>query len=193
LKTFTDIDLVERLKKGDVLAFDLIYGRYSGKLYSFGFKYLRTSDDAKELVQSVFLKLWENHKNLVKESSLKSYLFTIAYNDICKFFRKKYYLQKFICDNLDKNSEATVRQQEGIEYQSVFNQVQKLIERLPERQKIVFKKSKLEGKPSKEIAEELQLSPGTVDNYISEAVKFIRHRMCKEDLAFILFIWLFIS
>ena len=63
-----DIILIERLQKGDVEAFDLIYDRYSGKLFSFGFKYLRSRDEAKELVQSVFVKIWENRKSLKKES-----------------------------------------------------------------------------------------------------------------------------
>ena len=63
-----DNELVERLQKGDVEAFDLIYDKYSGKLYAFGLKYLRSMTEAEELVQSVFLKLWENHINLKKES-----------------------------------------------------------------------------------------------------------------------------
>ncbi|HOS73382.1 MAG TPA: sigma-70 family RNA polymerase sigma factor, partial [Bacteroidales bacterium] len=91
-----DSELIKKLQKGDVEAFDLIYEKYAGKLYLFGLKYLRTSADAEELVQSVFLKIWENHKQLNKELSFKSYLFTIAYNDICKLFRKRKYMQKFI-------------------------------------------------------------------------------------------------
>ena len=62
-----DIELVEKLRKGDVEAFDLIYAKYSGKLYAFGLKYLKAPDEAEELVQSVFLKLWATHKNLKKE------------------------------------------------------------------------------------------------------------------------------
>jgi DNA-directed RNA polymerase specialized sigma24 family protein len=61
-KTNNDIELIERLSKGDLEAFDAIYSKYSGTLYAFGLKYLRSADDAEELVQSVFLKIWENHK-----------------------------------------------------------------------------------------------------------------------------------
>jgi RNA polymerase sigma-70 factor (ECF subfamily) len=53
-----DIELVERLQKGDVEAFDLIYEKYSGKLYAFGLKYLQSTAEAEELVQAVFLKIW---------------------------------------------------------------------------------------------------------------------------------------
>jgi RNA polymerase sigma factor (sigma-70 family) len=138
------------------------------------------------------LKLWENHKHLDKDLSFKSYLFTIAYNDICKLFRKRNYLQKFISDTLYENSRSSSQTEEGIEFQSVLNRVRQIINKLPERQRVIFCKSKLEGKLTKEIAEELSLSPGTVDNYISEALRYIRKRLNTEDLALLLFASLFL-
>ena len=177
-----DNELVERLKKGDVEAFDLVYDKYSGKLYDFGLKYLRSTDEAEELVQSVFLKVWENYKNLKKESSFKSYLFTIAYNDICKLFRKRNYLQKFINDTRDENFQLSTEIEDSIDYLSVLERVQQIVDKLPERLKTIFIKSRQEGKTTKEIAEEVGLSPGTVDNYISEALKFIRSLLQNEYL-----------
>jgi len=187
-----DTELAKKLQTGDVEAFDLLYEKYSGKLYSFGLKYLRSAAEAEELVQSVFLKIWENHKRIDRKLSFKSFLFTIAYNDICKLFRKRNYLQNFICDTLYENSQSSSETEEGIEFQSVITRVQEIVNKLPERQRVIFSKSKLEGKPTKEIAEELKLSPGTVDNYISEALKFIRNRLCKEDFALLLFVSLYL-
>ncbi len=186
-----DIELVERLQKGDVEAFDLIYEKYSGKLYAFGLKYLRSPGETEELVQTVFLKVWENYKNLKKESSFKSFLFTIAYNDICKLFRKRNYLQKFISDTLYENSQSSSETEDGIDYQFVLERVQQIVEKLPEKQKNIFLKSRKEGKSTKEIAEEVGLSPGTVDNYISESLKFIRSRLRSENLSVLLFFSLF--
>ena len=187
-----DIKLIERLKTGDVEAFDLVYEKYSGKLYAFGLKYLHSTDEAEELVQAVFLKIWENHKLIDKELSFKAYLFTIAYNDICKLFRKRNYQQKFIKETLYEDSHSTSVVEEGIDFQSVMERVQQIIDKLPKRQKIIFLKSRQDGKSSKEIAAELNLSPGTVDNYISEALRFIRSRLHKEDLAFMLYALLFL-
>jgi len=187
----SDTDLVERLQKGDVEAFDLIYEKYSGKLYTFSLKYLKSKDEAEELVQSVFLKLWENYKNLRKESSFKSYLFTIAYNEICNLFRKRNYLQKFVNDTLYESSQASSETENNIDYKSVLEQVQQIIDKLPDRQRIIFMKSRNEGKSSKEIAEELGLSAGTVDNYISEALKFIRNQLHNKSLSLLLFFSLF--
>lgn len=186
-----DIELVRRLQAGDVEAFDLIYKKYSGKLYSFGLKYLRSTAEAEELVQSVFLKIWENHKHIDKELSFKSYLFTIAYNDICKLFRKRNYLQKFISDTIAENPQFSFEIEEGIDYQSILERIQQIVDKLPERQKTIFLKSRQEGKSTKEIAEEIGLSPGTVDNYISESLKFIRSRLHNGNLPVLLLFSLF--
>ena len=186
-----DIELVKKLQKGDVEGFDIIYEKYSGKLYAFGLKYLRSTAGAKELVQSVFLKLWENHKILKKESSFKSYLFTITYNDICKQFRKRSYRQKFIEDTLYKYSPSSSETEDGIEYNSVMEHVQQVIDKLPERQKTIFLKSRQEYKSTKEISEEVGLSPGTIDNYISESLKLIRNLLHNEILQILLFFSLF--
>ena len=187
-----DTELIDRLQKGDVDAFDSIYDKYSGKLYAFGLKYLRSTGEAEELVQSVFLKVWENYKSLKKELSFKSYLFTIAYNDICKLFRKRNYQQKFISDTLAENPQASFDIEEGIDYQSVLERVHQIVDKLPERQKTIFLKSREEGKSTKEIAEEVGLSSGTIDNYISESLKFIRSRLRNENLSVLLLFSLFL-
>jgi len=191
-KFLPDIELVKRLQCSDLEAFDMIYDRYSGKLYSFGLKYLRSTAEAEELVQSVFLKLWENHKLLNPDLSFKSYIFTITYNDICKFFRRKNYMQNFINEELLQNTDSSLETEQSIEYQSLLSRVQQIVEKLPERQRIIFKKSREEGKTTKEIAKELNLSSGTIDNYISAALSFLRKQLKSEDLALVLYISMFL-
>jgi len=191
-KIYDDIDLVARLRTGDVSAFDAIYEHYSGKLYAFGLKLLKSEDEAEELVQSVFMKLWENHKILNPDLSFKSYLYTIAYNDICKFFRRRNYMIKFIDETIYENVIATSDLAEQMDYRSLLERVQRIINKLPERQKTIFIKSREEGKSSKEIALELGLSPGTIDNYISESLKFIRLRLLNEDFALLILLPVFL-
>jgi len=181
-----DIELVSRLRNGDVNAFDIIYRKYSGKLYAFGLKLLKSEVEAEELVQCVFLKLWENHKTLNPDLSFKSYLFTITYNDICKLFRRRNYIRKFIDETVYENLKTAPDLSERIDYKSLLERVELIISKLPERQKSIFMKSRDEGKSSKEIASELGLSPGTIDNYISESLKFIRLHLLNEDFALLI-------
>ena len=173
----TDSELVEKLQKGDVNAFDQVYLKYAERLYAFSLKYLNSKEECEELVQSVFLKVWENQKRLKSDTSFKSFLFTIAYNEICNLFRQRSYLRKFIEKSLISNHEASGETEAQIDALFVQEQVNRIIAKLPGKQRIIFVKSRQEGKSTKDIANELGLSEGTVDNYLSESLKFIRKQL----------------
>jgi RNA polymerase sigma-70 factor (ECF subfamily) len=190
-KNTSDYDLVEKLRKGELEAFDAVFEKYGARLFGFAMKYLKSKEETEELVQDVFLKIWENRKNLKKDSSLKSYLFTISYHDICKFFRKKQ-LHGKLKEEIGLTTDSSVDPEEQIDYQSTLEQLEKLIEKLPPKQKIIFGKSRKEGKSTREIAEEMQLAPGTVDNHISAALKFLRKHISGSNLALSLFLAVFL-
>jgi len=190
--TVAETELVERLKKGDLVAFDMIYDMYAGRLYAFSMKYLKSSDEAEELVQCVFMKVWENYKRLDRNLSFKSFLFTIAYNEICRHFRRKSYLKRYIDETLLTGKLSDTAPEEGTEFQSLLAEVEKIIAGLPDTQKKAFIMCKIDGKPAKEVADGLGLSPGTVDNYVSATIRMIRSRLARENLSVILFAALFL-
>jgi RNA polymerase sigma-70 factor (ECF subfamily) len=156
-------------------------------------KYLKSKEETEELVQSVFLKVWENQKKLKKETSFKSYLFTIAYNEICNIFRRRKYRQSFLTNRGNESTEASGETEDQIDFVFVKEQVDQIVAQLPEKYKTVFLKSRLEGKSTKEISEELHLSKGTVDNYISESLKFIRTNLKDRNFSILLFVSLFFT
>jgi RNA polymerase sigma-70 factor (family 1) len=191
-KPTSDCELVAKLRKGDINAFDQIFNKYGGRLFGFAFNYLKSKEEAEGLVQDVFLKIWENRKSLKAESSLKSYLFTIAYHDICGYFRKKKMHDK--CNvEIGLTSNKTVNPEEQLDYKSTLEQIDQLIEKLPEKQRVIFMKSRKEGKSTKEIADEMNLAPGTVDNQISAALKILRKKMSANRFAILLFFTFFIQ
>jgi len=190
-KNTSDSELVEKLRKGNVEAFDAVFKKYGDRLFGFALKYLKSKEEAEELVQDVFLKIWENRGTLKKDTSLKSYLFTISYHDICKFFRKKQ-LQEKLKEEIGLTTDALVNPDEQIDYQSTLEQIEKLIEQLPAKQKVIFEKSRKEGKSTREIAREMHLTPGTVDNHISAALKFIRRHISESNPALLLLFTLFL-
>ncbi|MCF6333804.1 MAG: RNA polymerase sigma-70 factor [Draconibacterium sp.] len=188
----SDYELVDKLREGDLEAFDLIFKKYGDRLFGFALKYLKSKEETEGLVQDVFLKIWETRKNLKKESSLKSYLFTIAYHIMCKLFRKKQIREKFVYE-ISSYSNRTINPEEQLEYKSTLEQVDQLIEKLPKKQKIIFIKSRKEGKSTREIADEMNLAPGTIDNQISAALKFLRKNISGSNFALLLSFIVFIQ
>ena len=187
----SDEELVEKLRKGDIEAFDAVFEKYSNRLFGFALKYLKSKEETEGLVQDVFLKIWENRKALKKDASLKSYLFTISYHNICKFFRKKQ-LQGKLKEEIGLATGISVDTEEQIDYHSTLEQIEKLIEKLPPKQRAIFLKSRKEGKSTREIAEEMHLAPGTVDNHISAALKFLRKYVSGSNLALSLLMAVFL-
>ncbi len=187
----SDIKLVEGLKKSDVSCFDELFEKYSDKIFRFAMHYLKREEEAEEIVQNVFIKVWENRKNLKSELSFKSFIFTIAHNAILKYFRNVAYHQSFVKEQILTTSSES-NDESRIEYNLVLQEVNKLIEELPEKKRIVFIKNKIDGLTSAEIAKELNLSKSTVDNHISEAVKILKNKAGKLSFTLLLFLYLFV-
>ena len=82
-------ELLTRLKNGDMLAFDRVYELYSHKLFSFVSRILKNEAEADDIVQEVFVKIWESRDKLDDHKLLNSYIFTIAYNNSIDLIRKR--------------------------------------------------------------------------------------------------------
>ena len=112
--------LVDKLQKGDLEAFDQIFKRYGNRLFGFALKYLKSKEEAEGLVQDVFLKVWEKRKKIKRESSLKSYLFTIAYHNMCRIFRKRQIYLKF-AEEKGSSEKSIVDPEEQMVYKSTLD------------------------------------------------------------------------
>lgn len=193
--TFKHIDYlaVKNLKQGNVNGFNDLFNKYSSRLYNFSLKYLKSEEEAEEVVQEVFLYVWDKREGLKPDNSFNSYIFTIAYNIIKKYFIKK------SRDNAYKDDLIyTLLQQENnldqtIDYKFLLEKVELIIYSLPNRRKEIFIKRKYEGLSVKQIATELGISPNTVENQLASAQAQILNELRKEKLAGLIFFMLFIS
>ncbi|WP_430934710.1 RNA polymerase sigma factor [Saccharicrinis sp. 156] len=187
----SDGELINKLKKNYSAAFDTLFEVYSPKLFGFALKYFKNENEAEELVQDVFITVWENRHSLNSELSFKSYLFTIALNKIRAYFNKKAVYLRYV-ESLKYETELVDNPDIENNYESVLQEVKQIIEEMPARKREIFMKSKLEGKNSKQIAAELNITPGTVDNQVSEALRYVRSRLKNENASLLLFAILFI-
>jgi RNA polymerase sigma-70 factor (ECF subfamily) len=182
---YSDINeslLVHNLSKGNVLAFNSLYHEYSNRLYRFAYGYLKSEEEAEELVQEVFTIIWEKRKELKENLSFKSFLFTIAFNIIRKHFRTKSYLIKYLKSGI--NPEQNIQTLNNIAYNSLHKFIFELVDQLPARRKEIFIKSRVLGYSIKEISEELRISHKTVENQLTSSLKFIRTNLNRENGSF---------
>jgi len=182
--------LVRELSKGNLLAFNTLFRKYSGRLYRFAYGYLKSVEESEELVQEVFTIIWEKRAGLKEELSFKSFLFTISFNIIRKHFRTQNYLFNYLKDNEAKDTDTHTSQK--IIYNSLLQYITELVNKLPDRRKEIFIKSRFEGLSIKEISEDLKISHKTVENQLTIALKFIRENLTKESLRVIILIPVFL-
>ena len=95
-ETKTNKELLLRIQKGDMLAFFNLYNRYNKQLYGFVLRYVKQYQDAEEIVQEVFIIIWNERLNINIDLSFEAYLFTIAYNKTISMLRKRISEQKYV-------------------------------------------------------------------------------------------------
>jgi RNA polymerase sigma-70 factor (ECF subfamily) len=182
-----------RLKNDDVSAFDQIYEWYFHKLFSFISKILKDEQETEDIVQEIFVKIWESRNKFDDCKSLNSYIFTVAYHNSISIIRKRIVDQKYL--EFLKNSSAVHSAPDGIselEFYELNNQVQNLIDHLPERQKQVFLLHREKGLSYPEIAEQLGISKNTVEVHMVKALKYLRQNLDQSLLVNLLFTCLFL-
>lgn len=184
---------VTALKEDDAKAFDHLFGQYSKRLYYFALGYLKSKEEAEEIVQEVFYKIWQNRKSLNPELSFKAYIFKIAYRKINEVFRKVSQEQLFRHELVDVFLESDNNLDERTDYHSLLELVDSITNNLPPRQKDIFIKRKQQGLSVNEIAEILNIAPKTVENHLTEALKKIKSGLMKEKSAGLLFFFLFVK
>jgi RNA polymerase sigma-70 factor (ECF subfamily) len=185
----SEAQLVRSLSKGNILAFNTLFREYSSRLYRFAYGYLKSEEVSEELVQEVFTRIWENRKSLKSEYSFKSYLFTIAFNIIKKQFRRESCATEYFRTRILEDFDLETTKQ--INYDSLYHYVLELVDLLPERRKEIFIKSRIEGLNIKEISDVLKISHKTVENQLTDALKFIRNNLKRENIPGVLLFTLF--
>jgi len=188
-----DRKILKRFKEGDAEAFDAIYHNYSKKMFHFALGLVKDKDISKDLVQEVFVNLWEKRGQVDLNLNFDNYIFTIAYNSIRKYFRKKSIETKVI-DHLVKNSPEIIESVDGtVIYNELLELASKTIENLPPKRKIVYKLSRQEGMKIKEIADKLNISTRTAENHLAKALKYLKEELSGISLQTLLFFYLFLK
>lgn len=166
--------LVKEIKEGDHDSFRQIYHKYSEKVYLFAVRYINNTDDAEEIVQEVFSRIWEYRNNLDENKSLNGYLLTITKNIIFNENRKKVNFDiyaQYIISYIQGISNQTENQ---IIYENVKSIINKEIDNFPPKRRQIFNLSRNEGLSHNEIAQRLSISRKTVETHLRLALSRLK-------------------
>ena len=174
-------------------AFETLFESYSQKLYRFSYSYLKSETEAEDIVQEIFLKLWENRSGIKTGTSFQSYLFTITSNAIRKNFKKNARLKKYQIEFFESLAIENPALEEQPNFEELLSKLDLLIDQMPNRRREIFLKRKKEGKSIRDIASEMEISDKTVENQITEAMNYLRKSFSGDKISGEIFFLLFIS
>jgi RNA polymerase sigma-70 factor (family 1) len=176
LNMLSDDELIQILKNGEEQAFTELYNRYWKKLFTAAANKLQHLEEAEDIVQQVFVSIWNRREELEIHSSVSSYLAVAVKYRVLKHlnsrFKHKHFsdiaAEEVIIELADDST------QEWLEYNEVNRRLQQVIDALPEKCRLVYEMSRIEGRSHKEIAATMDLSEKTIEWYITKALKSIR-------------------
>ncbi len=172
----SDTELLERLRRGDTSAFDVIFRTWYGPLVGTAERMLRDRAVAEELVQDVMLELWRRRETLLSDGSAQAYLFQATRNRVLNHLRHL---------KIEQRSEPEVRGEgsstppadAALVEEELSTAVQRAVQALPDRCREVFELSRVHGLKYAEIARALGISVKTVEAQMGKALRTLRERL----------------
>jgi len=167
--------LALRIKLGDEQAFELLFRKYYVRLCGFANKYFNDPEEAREVVQEVFTKIWEGREDIDPEESLRAYLFKITQNICINKLRLKKVESKYIeIYKLVYVDNREVSPYESLIANELNDNITTALSKIPPKCRKIFDLSRVEGLKYSEIAVTLSISVKTVEAQISKALQILR-------------------
>jgi RNA polymerase sigma-70 factor (family 1) len=168
--------LFEKIRAGNEKAFEALFRHYYPQLCFYATQILKNPSAAEEIVQELFVRLWEKRKETEIEISLKNYLFRAAKNHCLNFIKhnqiRNEYSQKVLAESEPYSAENEFESQTEL-----FRKIEESISALPEKRQEIFRLSRQEGLKYREIAEKMNISIKTVETQMGLAIKILREKL----------------
>jgi len=180
-------ELLLRIASGDQAAFQHIYTGFYKRLYQFALAIVKTRETAEEIVEDVFVRIWQKRQDISSIRNLRVYLYTATKNASLNYLSRK--ARASVTEPFDhihvELSETALTPEQILITTEIYQKILRTVEALPPRCKMIFKLVREDGLQYKEIAEILNISVNTIDAQMAIAVKRITLAIEVEfDLSF---------
>lgn len=163
--------------------FEVLFKQYFNPLTNFAYKYLNNWEDAKEVVQDTFAKVWNTRHNINVHTSIQSYLYQATKNSVIDFVRKTKKHSRTE-DDTNLSEEAIPENSSSLKPYLIKQAILEAMEQLKPKNKEIFRLNKMEGLTYKEIAAHLNISERSVEDNISRALKILKKELENNENLF---------
>ncbi|HLU89689.1 MAG TPA: RNA polymerase sigma-70 factor [Cyclobacteriaceae bacterium] len=174
LESRSDKELLGLLQSGNCFAFSEIYSRYWKKMFTVAANKTGNQEEAEELVQDIFVSLWERRESLEVTVSLNAYLAVSVKYQVIKILARRHLYRKYTRQNLDRGFDISNVTNEWLEFEELRERLESLVDNLPPKCRTIFKLSREQGLSQKQIAESCGISEKTVEAHLGKALKVLR-------------------
>ena len=183
--------VIDELAKDNETSLEKLFNYYYPRLYNFSKSILKIETGIDDILQEVFVKIWQNRKKIKNSDTFNAFIFTITRNLLLNELRRQLN---------NKNAKDEIKElalakeyslSQTIEFNELKEKVDELVSELPDRQKEIFLLSRSEGLSHKEIAEKLGIKPKTVEYHITLSVKYLKQKLGSMGIMSLLYFYLF--
>lgn len=180
--------LLESIKNGNKAAFDEVFLKFFRCLHAYAFHMVKDRDEAEEIVQNVFVRIWTKRHQLRADGFLKSFLYRAVHNESLNYIKRQKVRSDFTLHYEGEIQHQTANLNNEIMATELEKHIHESIAGLPEKCRHVFQLSRFDQLKYHEIAKTLNISVKTVENQMGKALKILRVKMVDFlILVFILF------
>lgn len=176
----SDSEIIRRIRNGDKQEFEILFRSSYVSLVRYAKSLLRDHDTAEEIVQDLFFRLWQDREKLNIESSLNGYLFRSVHNRSLHYIEHQQVVSRHAGEAAARAPSVSEPVTEAIYYSELQAKVAAVLERLPERCRMIFRMSRFEGLKYNEIAEKLAVNVKTVEADMGKALREFRKALAEQ-------------
>jgi len=192
VKKVIDSCLIRELRNGSECAFETAFHLLHEKVYRFALAFSRDEELSREITQEAFIQLWINRGKLKDDLPLYPYLFTHVRRLTIDALRKSALAKKFRRETLATTDFSSNDTESEVLSGELSRLTIEVVRGLPPQQRLIFKKSRLDGQTYEEIAAELSISRNTVKYHLTSALKTLRQALAKQGLLSLVLLAIFV-
>ena len=175
-----DTEIIGRIRQGDVGQFESLFRSSYVSLVKYAKTLIKDHDNAEEIVQELFFKLWKDREKIKIESSLNGYLFRSVHNSCLHYIEHHRVVERHAEEMSIRQTDSGENPSDILNYKELQARIARILEKLPERCGMIFYMSRFEGLKYTEIAEKLSVSVKTVESNMGRALKEFRKVLAEQ-------------